>query len=1116
MLAFNRPIALGSLVFPREANQRMKISVLKADAPYPPLAYDDSQWQTIPQDNAVAGWDVVTMPEQMVTRALRLTFIKASADNGDADLLDAKPTTTQKQNDLPSLDLPQTSGGAAPGAEFGSDTGAWNGQIEGMKMLRRRFKNVAPQAKVSFNSGAVGKDGVWNAQRKDALTEQAPGIYALEWEKSQTLRGLAIKEVDGELTKIDVFEGPADAAIDIKSDKGWREVAQYSQKRRNFNLMTGRPFGQARYMDGYVDFGTDIKTRAVRLRVVKQWTDGGQDNSFGVRGDLGGNNIEANRCRVFGVAALGYLGKEPPVDELLSDRIECYDGASGKLVREFYISNPGKMAFDKQGRLHVISGDRIVRIGEGDKPVAVATDLINPVDLAFDSKGAMYVVDNAPSRYEIRVYDAKGKFQRTIGKSGPLAAGPWDPERLGAMADIDIDSSDQLWVVHGTYLPKRITQWTSAGKFIREHLGNTQYGGAGVLDPYDKSRVCYGPLEFEIDWKTGHSRLKNFTWAGTTPAGEQPIRIKDRMYMVNRPEMFTTRAAIVYLYEKDHLKLAAAIGAADSFDPLKQPTLIIKAGASLATLKFIWSDLNGNGEVDADEVEFSPKPGQYGQPNAFDRTLGIQVGNLRYQVKEFLPNGVPIYEEVALTQLPNRWMIKQYDGNFHERGADGHPETGWSAEGKKLWTYPATGAGGHAFFRSSFYTREENVSELSLAGHEPAGKDPIGEFMVFHTYGGAWNIWTADGLYCGSIFREIREPGVVPWSMKQHERGMMLTDVSAGQEHFQAYVCRSIADNKYYAVAGHNHISVVEILGLDKARRTSGKFKVTAKDLQKVQEWESKTAKREVYARTPVIDCYRLRKAPPLDGSLGSWPAAAANIEKNAELHIGFNATHLFVGFATHGLGPMKNTGTQWDRMFKTGAAVDLHWGADPEAPFDRQSTVAGDTRLLMSVMNGKPIAVLYRPVSPQADSSLKWEVVSPIGRAAFDEVRVVKDVQMVFNGSGDGYEFKAAIPLAELDWDPHDGQRLRMDWGMLVSGPDGNEVLRRLYWSNKATAIVSDAPSEAILQPQMWGALLVHEQNQLAAESQINEQGVPEKKKTKEVTQDVDDILDAIKEKKR
>jgi hypothetical protein len=34
----------------------------------------------------------------------------------------------------------------------------------------------------------------------------------------------------------------------------------------------------------------------------------------------------------------------------------------------------------------------------------------------------------------------------------------------------------------------------------------------------------------------------------------------------------------------------------------------------------------------------------------------------------------------------------------------------------------------------------------------------------------------------------------------------------------------------------------------------------------------------------------------------------------------------------------------------------------------------------------------------------------------------------------------------------------------------DGQKTVQRVYWSNKATGLVSDIPSEAELTPQLWG----------------------------------------------
>ena len=103
------------------------------------------------------------------------------------------------------------------------------------------------------------------------------------------------------------------------------QVSEYRQQRRDLHGGFESCNSTARYMDGYVDFGREVTTRAVRLRVVAQWTDNGERGSDGQCNDLGAGTIDATRCRVWGVAALQYLGGEPPVDSEASERLEVYD-----------------------------------------------------------------------------------------------------------------------------------------------------------------------------------------------------------------------------------------------------------------------------------------------------------------------------------------------------------------------------------------------------------------------------------------------------------------------------------------------------------------------------------------------------------------------------------------------------------------------------------------------------------------------------------------------------------------------------------------------------------------------------------------------------------------------
>ena len=54
-------------------------------------------------------------------------------------------------------------------------------------------------------------------------------------------------------------------------------------------------------------------------------------------------------------------------------------------------------------------------------------------------------------------------------------------------------------------------------------------------------------------------------------------------------------------------------------------------------------------------------------------------------------------------------------------------------------------------------------------------------------------------------------------------------------------------------------------------------------------------------------------------------------------------------------------------------------------------------------------------------------------------------------------------------------GQSLKGDIGVLRG--NGFQTLQRVYWSNKATGITADVPSEAQLTPQLWGWFLLQSQ---------------------------------------
>ena len=298
--------------------------------------------------------------------------------------------------------------------------------------------------------------------------------------------------------------------------------------------------------------------------------------------------------------------------------------------------------------------------------------------------------------------------------------------------------------------------------------------------------------------------------------------------------------------------------------------------------------------------------------------------------------------------------------------------------------------------------------------------------------------WTSDGLLVASVFRDMRDPQAKPWSMSEHHRGMMLNDMSLAQEHFQGYFCRSQADDKYYAVAGHNHASVFEIVGLDKARRYRGTIDVGGQDILKAQRG-TKNRKR------PASICGRRWSIAtgwkkPRSSMAGSTIGPRQRDDRRPHpLLPRLRRQPVVPGLSVAEMGPFKNSGEQWDRLFKTGACVDLHLGVDPEAPAEQVGPVPGDLRLLLAMPEAKPAAVLYRPVLSAGSKGQPWRVVSPVGEAIFDDVRQLTGVRLASAASGrlcQGYTVEAAIPLSELGLTPADGLRLKLDWGVLRSGP--------------------------------------------------------------------------------
>ncbi len=181
------------------------------------------------------------------------------------------------------------------------------------------------------------------------------------------------------------------------------------------------------------------------------------------------------------------------------------------------LDDPRGICFDKQGRLLVLSGKRLLRFTIGTAPGRlgaqenlITTGLEDPQRVALDASGNIYISDWGHS-HQVKVFAPQGKFLRAIGAAGKPQPGPYNPRHMNHPTGVTIDGQGRLWVAEDDFAPKRLSVWTREGKLVEAFYGPLQYGGGGELDPQDKSLFHYGGegggMTFKLDWKNGSDRL---------------------------------------------------------------------------------------------------------------------------------------------------------------------------------------------------------------------------------------------------------------------------------------------------------------------------------------------------------------------------------------------------------------------------------------------------------------------------------------------------------------------------------------------------------------------------------------------------------------------------------
>jgi hypothetical protein len=809
------------------------------------------------------------------------------------------------------------------------------------------------------------------------------------------------------------------------------------------------------------------------------------------------------------------------------------DAPAKRLVARVPLPDPGGVVFAADGALLATSADQLVRLDlpglaqarTATGPAAVIQPWIRvivrgldkPHDLGQLPDGNL-TVSEWGARHQVRVLRPDGTVARSIGKAGPPRIGSYDPLHLNRPAGVAADDRGRLWITEANTQPKRVGLWDAAGTLQRAWYGPSRYGGGGTLDGFDRTLFYNYGMAFRLDWKTGTLALERILWiAPQMDDGERQQFPPDKIFSDGMPEcphrvngrhFFSnwhnsnpcqgTNLVTVWEDRDGALKPIAAMGDVRGWKLLRTPAFAGSwpAGALEAKpspkLWCSWTDADGDGVMQPGEVKI--RPGSSGgvtvQP---DLSFVCRLDGKIVRIPATVGAGAVSWAfDAPETLLEGGQGPANSGGDTNLLTADRRvfaypppkPFSPYSV-GSADWSYPNMWPGLHASHESPVPDRPgELIGSTRLLGHDvtPRGGE-AGPLVLLNQNMGTIAVFTSDGLMVATLFHDVRT--AMHWAMPVRTRDMDVSHLSLHDECFWPNVTQCQDDGRIYLSVGG---SLVRVDGLERIRRLPARdLMVDAALIARCTAWQAELERERQARIAPRTITVPIAAAPVLDGDLADWTGAdwatidergqGAWFNSNTKPYAVFGSLRiagdrLYAAWRTTEGDLAVNTAEVPTAPFKTGSALDLMLGTDPTAKADRRNPVPGDLRLLITRQpdgkDGKKMktwAVLYRAVVPGTANNAKVPFSSPWRTITFDAVTDISPMVELAQKEGD---YEISVPLAILGLKPVAGQRLRGDLGVLRGS--GGMTTQRIYWSNKATGITADVPSEAQLQPELWG----------------------------------------------
>ncbi len=307
---------------------------------------------------------------------------------------------------------------------------------------------------------------------------------------------------------------------------------------------------------------------------------------------------------------------------------------------------PDLLALEDHGdALYGLFADgRIARLDAEGKVAAHLTKvdgLKTPVRFAFKQDGTVIAVSDKGAN-QVRMYDRAGRPLRELGSAyeaveGKRPAGKFVATDLIDPLGLAFDATGRLWLAEAEGTNRRITCWKE-GALERQFWGGADYGAmSGFPMTHDSTRFIAHGMEFKLD--PAPDVLNR-------PTREEPLffhpDLSETRGLVHQYRGHEYAVSVPGFNKQTHVIIAKrdASGVFRTVVKIDYPTTKNPEGAR------VWTDLNENGTEDEGEVsgKFTGRAhywsNGYMRPDMTFITPDQQI----YPLKELTAGGVPVYD----------------------------------------------------------------------------------------------------------------------------------------------------------------------------------------------------------------------------------------------------------------------------------------------------------------------------------------------------------------------------------------------------------------------------------------------------------------------------------------